>query len=208
MSVGGADFVFGDAGRDSIEGGPGNDHLWGGAGEDDLDAVRSAIAVSTVSGSTRFATLGEYSEAFGAVDADPGARGDDIISGGLDRDLMQADAPGDRLADAHGNYNLFLVCGASYGESIITRSPSPGVVSFFGALATSDGAVGAVNETDVGNETGAAEAAIVSNSSKGNSGSPYPGSPGHFTVPAGERQPVDSSSLASPSGEVDGPPGI
>lgn len=67
----------------------------------------------------------------------------DIVYGGFDRDVMQADSLGDRLVDSYGSYNLFYVCPAAYGGAGITRAISPGIQAFFQKLAQADGALGA-----------------------------------------------------------------
>jgi hypothetical protein len=184
-ATGGSDRVFGDDGQDSISGGPGRDHLFGGVNEDDLDVVRGTEAApKTPKGSMRYPTIATFAAAYpGDYDSDPGPAGDDIVYGGHSRDVLQADTLGDRLVDSYGNYNLFYVCPAAYGGAQITRSLSPGVISFFQQLAEADGAIGAAKAVTDPSSTGAKEASIVytSEANDDNAGSAYPNAPGHFT---------------------------
>ncbi len=175
----GDDRIFGDDGQDSIEGGPGRDHLFGGAGEDDLDVIRGPVPVVKVPAATAHWNPVLPS----GYDYDPGAEGEDIVFGGHDRDVLQADAAGDRLVDANGNFNLFLVCPARYGGSQITRSVSPGLRDFLRDLAEADGAIGTRGALSDTASTGAGELSVVEPGDSGNAGSAYAGSPGHLTCP-------------------------
>jgi len=190
---GGDDIAFGDNGQDSIEGGPGNDHVFGGANEDDLDVTRGTVASSKVDNTKRslpplYATIADYAGRFplasGGYDGDPGAtdRGTpiaDIVYGGFDRDVMQADTLGDRLVDSYGSYNLFYVCPAAYGGAGITRAVSPGIQAFFKQLAQADGALGAATSGTSGYD----ELSFVypATANPDNAGPAYPTTPGHFT---------------------------
>ena len=97
-----------------------------------------------------------------------------VIYGGSGRDVMQI-APGDygtRLIDESGNYNLFLLCPAYYGQDQIIRAKQPALKQFIVNLATADGAT---NPDDV-NSSGFQEVSWAAH----DHGSAYPGTPGHF----------------------------
>lgn len=97
-----------------------------------------------------------------------------VIYGGSGRDVMQI-APGDygtRIIDESGNYNLFLLCPAYYGQDQIIRAKQPALKQFIINLAVADGAS---NPNDV-NSSGYLEVAWAAS----DHGSAYPGTPGHF----------------------------
>ena len=107
----------------------------------------------------------------------------DYIYGGWDQDAMQANvigngqAPGDRLMDWVGAYNVYYVCYGAYGEPVITRSLTPGLINFLQLLAEGDGAVGTKTSTTSGfRETGM----VFSQEGKLNSTPIHPDHPGHF----------------------------
>ena len=194
-SMGGNDILFGGDGNDSLQGGPGSNHLYGGNGNDDLNVLRSTIAAPKLDDSLSslpalFPTIDAYTTRFplppgGSYDADQVGAGDpsgitDILYGGDSRDLLQAihNDGSDRLADEQGNYNLFYVCGPSYGGAKITRAMSPGVRIFFTTLAQADGASGASDATTSGGN----ELSLLV-PGNGDDGRAYPGTPGHFTCP-------------------------
>ncbi len=194
----GDDILFGDNGNDSIQGGPGNDHLWGGDGNDDLDVIRSPLSTDVPPKSDEhnkalpplFPNIPAYATRFPApagqsYDIDPGAQNNptttngDIAYGGYNRDISQADNLNDRLVDSFGAYNLFMVCPAAYGGSQITRSLSPGVLTYLQKLGQADGAVGAADRTSVGG----GEVTIIypGTANPNNAGAAYSTTPGHFT---------------------------
>lgn len=180
----GNDRIFGDDGNDAIWGGTDHDHLWGGAGDDYLDVLpRASRAIKKGNKTTvipadpkewaSWTTISDY-------------LGIDYMYGGIGQDAMQADqaptgpAPGDRLVDWIGVYNIYYLCGPQYGEYVITRSPSPSVKDFLVQLAAGDGAL----DPGSAGSSGYAEIAIVYQPDyKTNSHPPHPDTPGHFTCP-------------------------
>lgn len=165
----GDDRIFGDDGPDAAWGGVGHDHLFGGWGADYLDVnprlddpLDWKIA----------APIGDTYEDI------------DYIYGGWDADAMQANiggtgpVPGDRLVDWVGGYNAYYTCPAAYGERVITRMQSPGLVRFLNELALGDGAV----DTATPGTSGYREVGIVQHKESGlNSNPPHADHPAHFT---------------------------
>jgi len=114
-------------------------------------------------------------------------QGVDWIYGGWDRDVMQADIadngpnPGDRLMDWVGAYNLYDHCPAAYGGYNDVRLFSPSLQTFLQQLAYSLGAGKSLADVQAKGTSGYNELALVFNGDvKANSGSAYPGTPGHF----------------------------
>jgi hypothetical protein len=164
----GNDRLFGDRGDDAIWGGLHHDHLWGGHGADYLDVrPRDDDPQSWQA----FAETDHYQDI-------------DYIYGGWDQDAMQANVadegpvPGDRLIDWVGAYNIYYLCPGLYGEFVVTRALSPGLIRFLQRLAEGDGAV----ETVSRNTSGFDEVAMVFPSDAGDNSHPvHPDNPGHFT---------------------------
>ena len=114
-------------------------------------------------------------------------QGIDWIYGGWDRDVMQADIadngpnPGDRLIDWTGAYNLYDHCPAAYGGYNDIRLFSPNLQTFLQQLANALGAGKSLADVQTKGTSGYNELALVFNADvKANSGSAYPGTPGHF----------------------------
>ena len=114
-------------------------------------------------------------------------QGIDWIYGGWDRDVMQADIAdngpnaGDRLMDWTGAYNLYTHCPSAYGGFNDVRLPSPSVLSFLQQLAYALGAGKSLADVQTKGTSGYNELALVYSADvKANSGSAYPGTPGHF----------------------------
>lgn len=101
----------------------------------------------------------------------------DLLYGGLGGDALQADmgdqgrTQGDRLVDATGVFNLFLVCGGAYGAGKIQNKADPSTIQVLEELARSLGSVGG------------AELALVRAGQETNP--KYPGAPGNFTCETG-----------------------
>ncbi|GAB3658904.1 hypothetical protein GCM10027596_15790 [Nocardioides korecus] len=124
-------------------------------------------------------------------------QGVDWIYGGWDRDVMQADLsengphPGDRLMDWNGVYNLYSHCNAAYGGFTDVRNHSPAVQSFLQSWADGNGAgrpAGSGRAADSATPGTSAydELALTTtgDAKDHGTGSPYPGSPGHFDADA------------------------
>jgi Ca2+-binding RTX toxin-like protein len=116
--------------------------------------------------------------------------GIDWIYGGEGRDVLQGDVgkngpdAGDRLLDWNGAYNLYSRCNASYGDDGDVRQHSPAVERFLHTLAFGSGAGTSQQDLRTAGTSGERELAFVSPGEKGNSGSAFPGTPGHFTTAA------------------------
>ncbi|HEX6290153.1 MAG TPA: calcium-binding protein [Herpetosiphonaceae bacterium] len=163
------DRVFGGDGNDALWGGRDHDHLWGGYGDDYLD-----VKPRPDTDSPEWFTYGGP-ESYDGID---------YAYGGWGQDALQANVgdtgpvPGDRLMDWVGAYNVYYVCPGAYGEWMITRSLSPGMIRFLQELAEGDGADNTANRTS----SGFRELAMVfSNETKDNANPVHPDNPGHFT---------------------------
>ena len=156
VACGDKDVLFTGDGDDKVWGGPDRDHVYGGYGKDWLDVV------TTQAGDPAY----DYT-------------GADMLYGGYDADAMQADisrpSPNDvdKLIDAAGVFNLYLVCEGAYGGNSVMRLPSPGMTTFMTNLATAHGLTGGAKARELGLVT----TADVSK----NANPPYPGTPGNFT---------------------------
>ncbi|MBV9789749.1 MAG: hypothetical protein JOZ51_16300, partial [Chloroflexi bacterium] len=162
------DHIFGGDGNDVLWGGRDHDHLWGGYGDDHLD-VKPRPDRDT----PEWFTYGR--ESYDAID---------YAYGGWGQDALQANigdagpVPGDRLIDWVGAYNVYYVCPGAYGERMITRSLSPGMIRFLQDLAQGDGASNTSNPTASGyRELGM----VFPQQAKDNSNPVHPDNPGHFT---------------------------
>jgi Ca2+-binding RTX toxin-like protein len=191
FGVGGIDLINGDSGNDRIFGGNGDDHLWGGDhhdhlwggdGEDFLDVYPREAYTKKVRG--QMVTIEADPPIYFEWAGEEPLIGMDYMYGGLGRDAMQADNsekgrnPGDRMIDWLGVYNIYYLCTAQYGESVITRSPSPQVINFLVELARSDGAAA----PDVPGSSGFIDIGIVYRQDyRDNSHPPHDDTPGHFT---------------------------
>jgi Ca2+-binding RTX toxin-like protein len=114
-------------------------------------------------------------------------QGIDWIYGGWDRDVLQADIAdngpneGDRLMDWTGAYNLYNHCPSAYGGYTDVRLFSPTLQAFLQQLAFSLGAGKSLSDVGTAGTSGYNELALVfTKDVKANSGSAYPGTPGHF----------------------------
>jgi hypothetical protein len=114
-------------------------------------------------------------------------QGIDLIYGGWDRDVMQANVAdngpnaGDRLIDWTGAYNLYTHCPAAYGGYNDVRLLNPTLQSFLEQLAFSLGAGKTLAEVQTAGTSGFDDLALVYSADvKSNSGSAYPSTPGHF----------------------------
>ena len=172
------DRVFGDDGDDVLWGGRGHDHGWGGWGDDHLDVRPRLESDSAPADPPEWFTWGSPDH-YQALD---------LLYGGWDRDALQANvhAPGpveaDRLLDWAGAFNVFYVCGPSYGEGTITRQGSPHLKRFLEDLIEADGAL----DPRVRDSSGFRELAYVHANERGqNSHPPHPDHPGHFTCDDG-----------------------
>lgn len=180
------DHIFGGDGNDVAWGGPGHDHLWGGHHEDYLDVKPRLERIDGNGRHNRGKTTvlpADPPEWFTYAGTDH-YQDLDIIYGGWDRDVMQANLGGpgpqvgDRLLDWVGVYNLYYTCPAAYGEGVITRSHAPHVIEFLQQLAAADGAM----ETDVDGMSGFREIGVVFPNQGGrNANPPHPENSGHFT---------------------------
>lgn len=164
----GNDRLFGDRGDDAIWGGLHHDHLWGGYGADYLDVRPRDDDPQTWQA---FAESDHYQDI-------------DYVYGGWDQDAMQANVadegpvPGDRLIDWVGAYNVYYLCPGLYGEFVVTRALSPGLIRFLQRLAEGDGAV----DTVARNRSGYDEVAMVFARDAGDNSHPvHSDNPGHFT---------------------------
>ena len=113
-------------------------------------------------------------------------QGIDWIYGGQGRDVLQGDVGkngpdfADRLMDWNGGWNLFTRCNASYGDDGDIRQHSPATQNFLQALAYGSGAGATKAEALVSSTSAFRELALVYPGDKGNNGSAFPGTPGHF----------------------------
>ena len=114
-------------------------------------------------------------------------QGIDWIYGGWDRDVMQANVAdngpnqGDKLMDWTGAYNLYLHCPSAYGGYNDVRLFSPSLQTFLQQLAFSLGAGKSLADVQSKGTSGYNELALVFNADvRANSGSAFPGTPGHF----------------------------
>jgi len=180
----GNDRLFGDDGDDAMWGGQNHDHLYGGNGDDALDVLpRDA---QEAKGNRE----GYPADPLTWTEWTSGEKGSwedfDILYGGWGQDAMQADqyekgnAPGDRLIDWVGVYNIYYLCGKQYGEFVITRSPSPSVIDFLVQLAASDGAP----DAGLAGSSGFEELALVLKGDFSRNSHPiHVDTPGHATCP-------------------------
>lgn len=83
------------------------------------------------------------------------------------------------MIDWKGNYNLFTMCWASYGGDNAIRSHSPSMQTLLQNVAYGSGAGGSLSEVQTEGTSGYRELALVY-PGPGNSGRPFPDSPGHF----------------------------
>lgn len=205
------DAVYGDDGADALWGGRGNpdsanpdsrgtddafvDYLFGGHGGD------PRINQGVVTGGADILDYrprpgqdpAAWFEATNTDAAHPGVadnqhnHGVDMIYGGWDRDVLQANLGsngpdrGDRLFDWAGNYNLFTHCHASYGGDNDIRSHSPKIQELMQRMAFGTGAGTSLADVQSASSSAYRELALVYNQDvKHNSGGAYPTTPGHF----------------------------
>lgn len=167
------------------------DHVFGGAGADLLDYnPRGSYPDSCAPGKMpegELTTVVDPCVWFRMTDKDNAATADDQHHqgvdwqyGGADRDVLQGDRtangpnPGDKMIDWNGNFNLYTHCGPANGGHNIVRQHSPAMLDFLAKVAWGSGA-----GRSAGDPSGSREVAVPS----GDSGSPYPTSPGHFDSP-------------------------
>jgi Ca2+-binding RTX toxin-like protein len=171
----GNDRMFGDRGEDAMWGGLHHDHLWGGYDDDYLDVRPRQDDPARWHD---YATDDHYQDV-------------DYAYGGWDQDSLQANVGdegpeiGDRLLDWVGAYNGYYLCPGLYGEFIVTRDHSPGLIAFLQELSQADGAV----DTKVEGSSGFDELAMVFPNEAGDNSHPiHPDNPGHFVC--GEPFPI------------------
>ena len=181
----GNDRLFGDDGNDALWGGPHHDHLWGGYGADYLDVVpRQAELI--YQGNQVIPMPADPLEWF-VFAADDNYQDIDYLYGGWEQDALQADVggpgprAGDRMIDWAGAYNVYYLCAANYGERVITRSPSPGMIAFLQQLAEGDGAYQVAAEGSSGFDE---LAMVYTKDIRFNTNPIHPDHPGHFTCSA------------------------
>ena len=182
----GNDRLFGDDGDDVLWGGFDHDHAYGGRGKDYLD-VKPRPEMTVGKKNQQMTLPPDLVEwfAFGEdANHQDNYEGIDYIYGGWGQDAMQADegdhgpVPGDRLIDWVGAYNVYYVCPALYGGSLITRAHGPAIVEFLQQLAEGDGAIEPANQGSSGFD----EVAIVfAKEANYNSHPVHDDNPGHFT---------------------------
>ncbi|MFI6174886.1 hypothetical protein ACIA8R_05045 [Nonomuraea sp. NPDC051191] len=168
------------------------DHVFGGAGADLLDYnPRGSYPGSCAPGKMpegELTTVVDPCAWFRMTDKDNAATDDDQHHqgvdwqyGGADRDVLQGDRtangpnPGDKMIDWNGGFNLYTHCGPANGGHNIVRQHSPAMLDFLAKVAWGSGAGRAA-----GDPSGTREVAVPAS---GDSGSPYPTSPGHFDSP-------------------------
>ncbi|YCK36100.1 calcium-binding protein [Actinomadura sp. ATCC 39365] len=168
------------------------DHVFGGAGADLLDYnPRGSYPGSCAPGKMpegELTTVVDPCAWFRMTDKDNAATADDQHHqgvdwqyGGADRDVLQGDRtangpnPGDKMIDWNGNFNLYTHCGPANGGHNIVRQHSPAMLDFLAKVAWGAGA-----GRSAGDPSGSREVAVPVS---GDSGSPYPTSPGHFDSP-------------------------
>jgi Ca2+-binding RTX toxin-like protein len=181
----GPDLVWGGDDADILWGGEGDDRIYAGNGDDAVDLKRSSFDAGLTTGVTDAAwwKLAWYTAP--TVDSDLAPlthNGDDLIYGGRLRDVLHADrgragpAPGDRLADWYGSYNLYLICDSAYGAGRTLRDITPDIVGALQQLGTADGAFDIMTKTS----SGYAQIALVIDEFTGeNRGAPHPNHPGN-----------------------------
>ncbi|TYB57633.1 calcium-binding protein [Nonomuraea sp. PA05] len=167
------------------------DHVFGGAGADLLDYnPRGSYPGSCAPGKKpdgELTTVVDPCAWFRMTGKDNAATADDQHHqgvdwqyGGADRDVLQGDRtangpnPGDKMIDWNGNFNLYTHCGPANGGHNIVRQHSPAMLDFLAKVAWGAGA-----GRSAGDPSGSREVAVP----PGDSGSPYPTSPGHFDSP-------------------------
>ncbi|MEU1385058.1 MULTISPECIES: hypothetical protein [unclassified Nonomuraea] len=168
------------------------DHVFGGAGADLLDYnPRGSYPGSCAPGKMpegELTTVVDPCAWFRMTDKDNAATADDQHHqgvdwqyGGADRDVLQGDRTangpnaGDKMIDWNGNFNLYTHCGPANGGHNIVRQHSPAMLDFLAKVAWGAGA-----GRGAGDPSGSREVAVPVS---GDSGSPYPTSPGHFDSP-------------------------
>jgi Ca2+-binding RTX toxin-like protein len=173
------DRVFGGDGNDRLFGGMGPDHAYGGYGNDLIDVHPRPYLAEDGN-----VVAGSDSPPVVEVGSDQSLQGLDIDHGGWDQDGLQANLgrpgnkPGDRLIDWVGTYNVFYVCPGLYGEWIITRAQSPGMIAYLQDQALGDGAL----DPATAGSSGFRELGIVFHDENGENAQPVI-HPGHFTCP-------------------------
>ncbi len=181
----GDDVVWGGDGYDAIWGGKGADRLYGGVSDDAMDVKRAAWQAGLTTPVTDSAWWDLAFAAAPDVDTDDDEstdNGDDILYGGRDRDILQADlgdsgpTPGDRLVDWYGSFNLYLVCDSPYGAGRTLRKADPDVMDVMIELADADGVYDVFDESSTGwNQL----ALVVDDHVKDNRGKAHPDHPGN-----------------------------
>ncbi|MDQ3176375.1 MAG: hypothetical protein M3Q72_02360 [Actinomycetota bacterium] len=174
-------------------GGSGHDHLWGGYGADYLDVRPRSTATTagltpTSDPETWFQVAGKEASHNTVLYDQENFEGFDYVYGGWDQDAMQANEAdngpiaGDRLLDWSGVYNAYYVCPPTYGDWVITRAVSPGMIAFLQSMSQGFGAT----ETATRGESGFRETAIVFPNEHGKNANPiHPDTPAHFTCGPG-----------------------
>ena len=119
----GDDVIFGDTGSDWLVGGTGRDSIWAGWGDDYVQA------------DDKLTTAGGLNS---GPDTNPSW--EDFVYGGAGRDVLVANTGGDRLVDASGEFNSFIVPYNPFGEPTVTRAINPSMEAFLYALSKSQGA--------------------------------------------------------------------
>jgi Ca2+-binding RTX toxin-like protein len=181
----GDNIIWGGDGHDIIWGDVGDDRIYGGNGDNVIDVKESSFRAGLTTSIEDVAWWDLAWYVAPEVDTDGNVatdNGSDIIYGGRGRDIMQADlgaggpAPGDRLMDWYGSFNLYLVCEGPYGAGRILREPSPNIVEVLLQLAEADGAYD-VRTTD---SSGWKQLALaVDEHARANRGSAHPDHPGN-----------------------------
>lgn len=190
------------------------DLVFGGAGEPDVDqqnVLGSDIIDWAPRGGYANCTSEDWPATAGTTSNDPCAwfemtdtddaepandqhhHGVDWIYGGLDRDVMQgnvtANGPnaGDRLMDSTGAYNLYSHCNAAYGGFNDLRVMSPAVRGFLQQVAFAASAGQDASDVTTKGTSAYVELAMVyPGDMKRATGKAFPGTPGHFDLPACE----------------------
>ena len=134
----GADVLFGGLGHDWLVGGTNEDHVYGGLGD---DLIQLDDNLETNDGAN--------------LDVDGGQWGDagDVAYGGGGLDVLIGNSPNDRMIDASGEFNTYVVPMNNFGAPTIIRAINPATEQFLYDLSQADGA----DQTRIGDGLGTIE---------------------------------------------------
>ena len=134
----GADVLFGDLGHDWLVGGTNEDHVYGGLGD---DLIQLDDNLDTNEGANLDVDAGQWGEA------------GDVAYGGGGLDVLIANGSNDRMIDASGEFNSYIIPMNNFGAPTIIRAVNPATEQFLYDFSKADGA----DQTRIGEGLGTVE---------------------------------------------------